>query len=273
MRLMKRETRDLMAGRDHSVQGRGSAEGVAAESKTSAPWTAIEQAAFRDHKEVLLVQSAFRSSKSLPARLLRFLEYVVGGAIFVFAPMFSYILLIPSRYQIRSPDYSTLIPVSATLSLLTFLGLLGILIGWVARGRLKSGAIIGYALYCLVFSALAAFTITARGPDAELSGAELWRLPALACIAVCVLSIVVYPLLVVRVKGVASVAELPARVQKTVIGRRERFELLSAEEKAAITADLEAAIDVLVDRRLIDAATAARARSAEPGALEIWMKY
>ncbi|QEE62106.1 hypothetical protein FVA74_11395 [Salinibacterium sp. dk2585] len=238
-------------------------------------WDRIERDAFAGHPGV--VYDAPGPTTSKEKKKMRRRDWFLTVPLFIIvaaavgSPIWGFVAIAAdgSRFATaaRDSDPATTIPVAGAFFACALLVLLSLMIAWLVRGRPRAaGFEFGYSVITLILSIMAAFSISRRGEMGGVEGWDLWVLPAVACIIVG--GLFAFVLSVIRLRHQAA-STLSFENADLLESRTEKAKELSDTERAAIRADLDAAIADLEERGIICATTAERARRAPLGGLSL----
>ncbi|SBS73674.1 hypothetical protein [uncultured Microbacterium sp.] len=189
---------------------------------------------------------------------------VVGAA----APVVAVAAMGGDRFNFFRMDAAASVPFAGAMFVLAAVAQLVLLVGWLRGGARYDGLLLGIVLVAVVFSGFAAVGMPNTAATDGFDGWAPWYPPVLACLVIAVVTAIAM-LLRFRARVPETVAEAPETMSSTVAVARIRAKTaaLRHEERAAITADRDAALVVLHERGVIEAGLLERARTAQPGTL------
>ncbi len=186
----------------------------------------------------------------------------------VIAPVAAMATLAGDRFDFWRIDAERAVPIAGVLFAVAALTQLTVFVVWLVRGARFDGMVFGVALVAAVAAGLGAFSMPNVSEIDGYTGWEAWYPTVLACLVIAGVSALAM-LIRFRVRAPESVPAEPETPSPTaaVATIRAKVAALPYDERQAISADREAALQTLRERDLIDADLLERARVRDLGTL------
>ncbi|GAA3896747.1 hypothetical protein [Microbacterium invictum] len=256
-----------------------SAQAWAEEHSLAAPLSLarLESVAFQDHPDVYrhfgadgaalagTVGAPKPSSGRRAGRFVLGLLMVVAGL----APIAGYAVLIGDRFQFWVMPAERSVPIAGVCYAIAAVALVVALIVWAIGGARWSPLLLVFAIIAALCAVSSSWTMPSISQEQGVIGWEFWHGIVIACAVIAVFTVVAV-LIRFRVRPAEEEDDAPpdrasAALTRTTV--REQVAALSYDERNAILADRNAALDVLLERGLLGAEQHDRAHARELGTL------
>lgn len=239
------------------------------------PWRSLENSAFEDFPDVVARLRPARAAGTPGRKFIYLLPLALLVAIIYGTPIWGLVTVVgPWRFSTSSRTAEGDITVGGIIFAVALVSLLFNTALWLFNRRPSKTSLGGNSGMAFFLGGISAAITARRGIEEAVPDWELWILPMVAC---TIIGGIVF-FLVRRVRRRAPITAEPLeggpddRVSPEHLQAvRETITRVSDEDQALIRADLVAAIDDLERLKVITAADAGQARSAELGELAMRM--